>query len=205
MSRWVLVAVAGLSLLGIACTGGGDPVVQEPPVDVDAPVVLDTSGLVVDGERFAFGVDYAVLAPALEAVLGPPTNDSGEAPTDAGCPTGSPTYRLVDFDGLSLTVLASSAYADGVPHLSQWIAYEEADPAVAVARPDDASVVIEPGTTTVADLRDALGDGVAVEDEPPLGAQFVLDDPGGQLVGALSGVQDEDPVFSVFAGEGCGE
>lgn len=190
---------------------GTEPVEPVPGTEVEPAVntiELQADGVSINGQPYFFGESYdESVGPALEFLLGPPVNDTGYLPTDVGCPTASEAYRFVEWDGLSLTILDRTAYAEGVPHLASWLAFEghpaEVYPVVFVG--DASLITILPGVDTVGTLRDNFGDLVEIVDDPPLGPQFVLEDNLGRVIGSLDGLEPDDRVFSVFAGEGCGE
>ena len=167
------------------------------PVDDNETFVRFTAlGLDSDTGVLEFGASADEVLERLQGTWGDPTSDTGDSPSGPDCVTEAEQYRRVEWDGLLLEFL------DG--EFRYWLV-SSADQSVIAFVGDETSVPIQPGQTTVTDLRDALGEAVEVSDEPPLGASFTITDNWGELGGELTDVSDEGVVQSVRSGIGCGE
>ena len=209
-------AAANLSAVGwVAQFDDPEPVVtpttEEPPAEEPADDGFGTgellsSGFVIGSDYYPFGTTYEELAAALDAAIGAPISDTGSIPIDAGCPAPGTAYRIVEYSGLSLTILDESPYASGFAHVAAWTAFAELPSTIApyAVLGDAPGQPIVPGATTVFDLEVQFGDQVEFFDDE-FGPTYALEDSGGRFFGFLDGLADEDLVQSVLAGQGCGE
>ncbi|WP_205712073.1 hypothetical protein [Euzebya rosea] len=211
-------AAANLLAVGWAAQFG-DPETDEPapaptteapveePVDDDfGTAELLSSGFVIGSDYYAFGSTYEEIGPALEAAIGAPVGDTGPTPIDAGCPAAGTAYRIVDYPGLSLTILDESPYASGYAHVAAWTAFAELPSTITpyAVLGDAPGQPIVPGSSTVFDLEVQFGSEVEFFDDE-FGPTYALEDSGGRFFGFLDGLADDDLVQSVLAGQGCGE
>ena len=184
-----------------------DPVTEDDPAPPSTPTVeLVTDGVLVDGAIVPFGATYEEVLAEVGDAFGPIRGDSGPTPIDAGCPTSGTLYRIVEHDGLVLTLLDESPYGSGYMHLASWTAFSGLPAGVTPTAylGDAGGFPIVPGVSTVADLDAQFGTEVEFFDDE-FGPTYSLEDSTGRIFGFLDGLADGDLVQSVLAGQGCGE
>lgn len=211
------VLILAFALLATACGGdddvdrGGEATASDPVEDPTQPEGTDTqsepavddadiefNALGVDSSDalLEFGTDARQTIDLVSTYLGAPTDDTGETPTDAACPTGAANYRIVRWGDVSITFL------DGA--FSHWLSTDADRSAIAFVG-DQTTMDILPGHTTVAEMRATLSEAVEVFEEDPFGPAFTVNDNWGELFGSVTDTSDEGTVQSVGSGNGCGE
>lgn len=204
-----------LVLLLTACTGGSDAPAPDRPTTSAADVVvgpgevvLTDAGVVTAGGLLPFGAPSPTVIEAVAEQLGDPITQTDIRPSDGlECPP--PTHQFVGWPGLTLTFLGASDYRDdGVDHLARWLLSSRIASA-SLPTPSGDRIAVVPTVTTAGELRAGMGEDievVAVGPDQPAAAldEFVIRSLDEVVFGGLTGTGDDDVVFNVTAGRGCG-
>ncbi len=197
LTKWFAPAVVSTSIiLMLACGGRADSVGIE----------LTPSGIQAGTIQVPFGHGDDETIAKIQAVLGPPTKDTGwvEAWGDYGaCP--QPTMRAVEWGSLvTLFTTAETAFSS-VPGTEHFFAFSYSnDTAPRELRTPEGIGV----GSTLGDLEAAYPGEITIAEsdfDPRLGSwSYRLEDWTG-LSGAATGIGASDTITSIIGGRGCGE
>lgn len=196
-------AVPSASLPGLASSAA----VPRPTPDLT--VRLTGDGLDLPTGVVAFGEPFTTVQPQLPRFLGRPSLDTGSTDPFSSygtCPGSD--LRVLEHAGGALQLFFGTLAGSSALTFSSWTLTGEGDAAAAPRASalvgDVTTFAFGPGTTLAA-LRQGLGDALTVADDELVGPSFRVQDQSGGFFGRLSGTGPDGVVESVQAGQGCGE